>query len=120
MKHTQEPWETSKHGTPDAFPQFGIYSGNRNDHATIKGDNASADADRIVACVNACAGIEDPAAELARLRRVEDAARAVVASAPEVEPEYEDWGGDTERAEVWGGLHGLWEAANALRAALED
>ena len=53
-----------------------------------------------------------------RLRRIEDAAREVVALAPEVEPEYEDWGGDSESAEVWGGLHGLWEAAAALRAAL--
>ena len=117
MKHTQEPWETSKHGTPDAFPQFGIYSGNRNDHATIKGDNASADADRIVACVNACAGIEDPAAELARLRRVEDAARDAAEAMRMSVDQMEEADIDTMMA---GEFEIITDALAGLRSALED
>ena len=49
---------------------------------------------------------------------LEKAAREVIALAPAKEPEYQDWGGDTEGAETWGIATGLWEAAQRLRAAL--
>lgn len=64
---------------------------------------------RIVACVNACAGIEDPAAELARLRRVEGAAREVLNECVLAHKHWGD-GDNTKRAD---------EAEAALRSALE-
>jgi hypothetical protein len=42
----------------------------------------------------------------------------IIERAPETEPEYEDWGGDTEDAETWGQSAGLWEAAEIARGAL--
>lgn len=45
MTHTSGPWAISKHATPDYAPQYGIYAGDSpNDLATVKGDNAKADA----------------------------------------------------------------------------
>lgn len=91
MKHTQEPWHA--HGW-SAYGEDGLpiaQSASCYCADTIQGEDwqrfcensqrdeieASANTFRIVACVNACAGIGDPAAELARLRRVEGAARTV-------------------------------------------
>ncbi len=42
----------------------------------------------------------------------------IAADAPLEEPEYEDWGGDTEEAERWGMEHGAWTAAQTARRAL--
>ncbi len=60
-KHTPGPWATSKHGTPAAFPQFGVYQeGACNDHVTVKGENAQADAALIAAApdlLEACQGL---------------------------------------------------------------
>ena len=42
-KHTPGPWEVSKHGTPESHPQYGIYTGSKNDHVIVKGDDALAD-----------------------------------------------------------------------------
>lgn len=36
--------------------------------------------DRIIACVNACAGMADPAAEIAELKRERDEAREIIAT----------------------------------------
>ena len=56
MKHTPGPWEICKHGTPEAFPQYGVYAeGNQNDHVIVKGDNqenAEANAAFIVRACN--------------------------------------------------------------------
>lgn len=48
-----------------------------------------------------------------------DALRKIIADAPEAEPEYGDWGGDTERAETWGSEHEEWRIAQLIRRALE-
>ena len=44
--------------------------------------------------------------------------REIVRDAPETEPEYGDWGGDTERAERWGGDWEHWRLAELARAVL--
>jgi hypothetical protein len=76
MKHTKEPWqfkdtEMKITGTGDLFflqvianvsPKMDYTKGMGTQHA-----NAA----RIVACVNACAGMDDPAAEIERLRDME-------------------------------------------------
>lgn len=49
-----------------------------------------------------------------------EALHEIVRRAPEEEPEYSDWGGDTEDAEVWGQSAGLWEAAQIARAAIKE
>ena len=50
IQHTEGPWNVSKHATPDAFPQFGVYAeGNPCDHIIVKGVNAEADARLIAA-----------------------------------------------------------------------
>ena len=55
MKHTPEPWEQS--GT-NIIDSRGFYLGE------CRSEKGAA---RIVACVNACAGMEDPAKEIFRL-----------------------------------------------------
>ena len=57
-KHTPAPWEISKHATPDYAPQYGIYSGN-NDLATVRGDNAQADAHLIAAAPELLEALEN-------------------------------------------------------------
>lgn len=58
IKHTAEPWEISKIGTTGQYREitanFGRFSGMV---ATVYGPDCDADARRIVACVNACAGL---------------------------------------------------------------
>ena len=44
--------------------------------------------------------------------------REIVRDAPETEPEYGDWGGDTECAERWGSAQEHWRLAELARAAL--
>ena len=44
--------------------------------------------------------------------------REIVRDAPETEPEYGDWGGDTERAERWGSAQEHWRLAELARASL--
>jgi len=57
--HTPEPWEWSEHGA--------IFS--RCPLVHISGDLSNwRDAQRAVDCVNACAGMADPAAEIAAMR----------------------------------------------------
>lgn len=65
-KHTQEPWAHAPEGmivslAPDTQPEDAVV-------ANIK----PKDARRIVTCVNACAGMADPAAEIAELNRQRD------------------------------------------------
>jgi hypothetical protein len=80
-KHTPEPWAVDSGG--DGGCEIWSPSSGNMDNIIGSEDTDDpqweADARRIVACVNACAGIEDPGAELARLRRVEQAARALCA-----------------------------------------
>ena len=79
MHHTPEPW--NRNVSPAwTYPIYASASGDESKRDWIhiaavlpKNPNAEADLDRIVACVNACAGIEDPGkvipqlAELLRL-----------------------------------------------------
>lgn len=68
-KHTPEPWEVDSMMVvgprSEADDQtFGMIIG----LADIYGDNEKADATRIVACVNALAGIDDPEAFMQDVR----------------------------------------------------
>lgn len=66
MSHTPEPWRAE--WQPGQTPKH-TYT-----HCVMCGDDSlcdtltQADAERIVACVNACTGMADPAGEIARLR----------------------------------------------------
>lgn len=79
-KHTPEPWRTNGIWIDAGTSATVAYcrNGNPND-----ADNAA----RAVQCVNACAGMDDPAAEIARLREIERVARQVrEAVAPPLRP----------------------------------
>lgn len=73
MSHTPEPWRAE--WQPGQTPKH-TYT-----HCVMYGDDSlcdtltEADAHRIVACVNACAGMADPAAEIARLSEEVDRLR---------------------------------------------
>ena len=72
-KHTPEPWEVERSVDYGLVAQAVNPSPNDSD---IDGNReAHYNAARIVACVNACAGIDDPAAEIAALRKVAQEAR---------------------------------------------
>lgn len=64
MSHTPTPWRTAYHGNLRRC-KTKIEAGHLVVADTI--DN-EANAERIVACVNACAGMADPAAEIASLK----------------------------------------------------
>lgn len=104
-RHTPEPWITQHDGE-----EWGIFrAGSCHFVTTVTGVvGTEENAHRIVACVNALAGVDDPEAELvylrkmrdltreqaaelseqdrelARLRRVEQAARAYINADPDV------------------------------------
>jgi hypothetical protein len=71
---------------------------------------------------------QDPAKAIEHVRAAEGAVtdvnlfraalRQIADSAPDEEPEYHSWGGDTEAAEHWGCLYGRWEASLIARDAL--
>ena len=70
--HTPEPWFTANKGSTIGADRQGLTF-------FCVGDNFGYEnADRIVACVNALAGIPDPAAEMARLRAVEESWKEMV------------------------------------------
>lgn len=70
MGHTPEPWRAE--WQPGQTPKH-TYT-----HCVMYGDDSlcdtltQADAERIVACVNACTGMADPAGEIARLMAERD------------------------------------------------
>ena len=72
-KHTQEPWQcgqvfTSKIG---GYDWQNVYSIDERHIARVICDETRAEnAARIVACVNACAGMKHPAEEIAALRKL--------------------------------------------------
>jgi hypothetical protein len=58
-KHSKGAWAISRHATPEHSPQFGIYSGDSpNDLATVKGENAAANATLISAAPTMLAALE--------------------------------------------------------------
>ena len=76
MSHTPEPWRAE--WQPGQTPNH-TYT-----HCVMCGDDSlcdtltKADAYRIVACVNALAGVADPAAEVAKWRAIEAAASTLI------------------------------------------
>ena len=56
MKHTPEPWENK---TPGKYKAGNIYA--EGEYICTTSGNAQANAERIVACVNACEGINPEA-----------------------------------------------------------
>ena len=66
-EYTPEPWRVGRYHYSDVVE---CQSGNILLSKTEELDNATgiANARRIVACVNACAGMADPEAEIARIR----------------------------------------------------
>lgn len=68
-KHTPEPWGDHAINKPD----HGVIHAMRGAHiGTLKSSDSRSDSNaaRIVACINACAGIEDPAAALSNVRQL--------------------------------------------------
>lgn len=82
MKHTHEPWESKEFGQrcygAAIHGPFGVTIGHFADNGTygaagsysITKAEASANAKRVVQCVNACTGIEDPAEAIREARKV--------------------------------------------------
>jgi hypothetical protein len=57
---------------------------------------------------------------LRRLAACQAALRQIIRQAPSSQPEYEEWGGDTEKAEGWGQEQGWWQASQVARSGLDD
>lgn len=55
-----------------------------------------------------------------RRRTALEALEDIWRDAPEEEPKYDDWGGDTERAERWGQEHEHWRLARIARSAVPE
>lgn len=78
IKHSAEPWEYRR-SFSEITHNFVDYRGLKSPVCKLfkahqyglNQEICDANAARIVACVNACAGMEDPAAEIARLRAIE-------------------------------------------------
>ena len=69
LKHTPEPWRVIMADDPDAYMLYGdtgdcIAEMPSPDRQGVEHSNPY----RIVACVNACAGMEDPEKEITKLR----------------------------------------------------
>lgn len=78
-KHTPEPWALFEvgDGRPHLCPasdsdKMSILTIAEEDGVTFACVYKDSDANRIVTCVNACAGMEDPASEIAELKRQRD------------------------------------------------
>lgn len=75
-KHTAEPWIVLQFNNSRGQPQpprickegVGGFIAQTGFHGGIANNGREANAARIAACVNACAGMEDPAAALAEAR----------------------------------------------------
>lgn len=88
-KHTPEPWK-------DGFLRVTAIDGGMKIAVTSceigNVEIEQANANRIVTCVNACAGIDDPAAEIAELKRQRDELLAVLGVAiPLIKQARLDW-----------------------------
>lgn len=64
-KHTPEPWVFESE--PSYYSE--IFGSNGESVCTFVDDPSGVDVDRILSCVNACAGMEDPGKEIQRMRR---------------------------------------------------
>lgn len=68
FKHTPEPWHVPSYASPFFCDAKDRTVGETCTTLSKGADEQAANASRIVACVNACAGIEDPVALMAALR----------------------------------------------------
>jgi hypothetical protein len=76
-KHTTEPWEVGHWQTMGSPEIHAKGKGDVNcllaktvNHGYISLEESHANANRTVVCVNACAGMDDPAGEINRLKEV--------------------------------------------------
>lgn len=69
MRHTPEPWVANYNGIFRGYEHYQVFlgkmSGSGSECSPAKDE---ANAERVVACVNACAGMADPAAEIEAMR----------------------------------------------------
>ena len=88
--HTPEPWVLSGHVNKCSISGHSVI---RDQGGTPIGYIAySDDASRAIACVNACSGMEDPAAEIAELKRQRDELLDVLGAAiPLIKQARLDW-----------------------------
>ena len=84
-KHTPEPWALFEvgDGRPHLCPasdsdKMSILTIAEEDGVTFACVYKDSDANRIVNCINACAGMEDPAAEIDELKRQRDELLGIV------------------------------------------
>jgi hypothetical protein len=70
MKHTPEPWKLEKQYEADRSYTYKIVQEKEGYYPIIPCSNFSENFARIVACVNACAGMEDPEAVMNMMRSV--------------------------------------------------
>ena len=112
MSHTPEPWRAE--WQPGQTPNH-TYT-----HCVMCGDDSlcdtltKADAYRIVACVNALAGVADPAAQVAKWRAMEDGMQRMAAELAHAR-------GDDEESfyTEWRRLSALTDANPIAKAAIE-
>ena len=98
-KHTPEPWALFEvgDGRPHLCPasesdKMSILTIAEEDGVTFACVYKDSDARRIVTCVNACAGMSDPAVEIAELKRQRDELLAALGSAiPLIKQARLDW-----------------------------
>lgn len=90
-EHTPEPWELSSESPkiivvpsmfegPELRTLIGSTCGHPNSWAYPTEEAGAANALRIISCVNACAGMEDPEREIAELRKQRDVLLSAVTS----------------------------------------
>src|SRR5574343_489196 len=107
--HTPEPWKCEGHV---------VYFQNRMGGFSLRDCPSPEDtARRIVACVNACAGMADPAAEIAELKRQRDELFSVISAIAEEVP-HRHW----SRGNAPGHGHdvaGIWDDDNGALAGKE-
>lgn len=81
MKHTPEPWKAYVNPRNGAIGVYSITTENDVagcNHLGLPANARKANANRIVACVNACAGIEDPASAISDAREALELALEVI------------------------------------------
>ena len=123
-KHTPEPWALFEvgDGRPHLCPasesdKMSILTIAEEDGATFACVYRDDDARRIVTCVNACAGMADPAAEIAELKRQRDELLVAISAIVEEVPHRH---GSRGNAPGHGhDIPGIWDSDNGELAGKE-
>lgn len=123
-KHTPEPWIAIdraiklNNGFGYGETVANVPGGNTSGPFFVQSDEeCEANARRIVSCVNACAGMEDPAAEITELKRQRDELFAVISTIAEEVPHRHG-----SRGNAPGHGHdvaGIWDSDNGALAGKE-